>query len=317
MQVKKHHHILPRLYLRGFAARDNASFIWAYTKTKTFKPGGVQVKHNPARIPIAKAAMVPFAYGYTKMDGTFDSDTFENELEKLEKPADPIFKKIRDRIMIDQDEKELFASYLVMMHRRIPELEEKVKKNWADVLASSPEIALLRSPEFLSRLTETRRTELEIALARYESGPIKEVLLNAMITDGGEVLAYLRKMRWRFLVADGPSRFITGDHPVFTSGLGLIKIPAELTFPVSSEVTLHASWQPGSEGFITAPEKYIRQLNHRIAGNSQEVYYSRCEEWVVKILNKRDHPIYLLDVSGNLPLLWRYRDHDVPREWLA
>jgi hypothetical protein len=317
MQEKRNHHILPQLYLRGFADLKNTSFIWAYTKGRKFAPGGVQARHNPARIPIAKAAMVPYAYGYTRTDGSFDPDTFENELERLEKPADSVFRKLRDRVMLDAAEKEIFASYVLLMHRRVPKEEQKVREDWEALLKESPEFALLRSPQFLERFTDERRTEIEEVLARYEKGPQKEVLLKAMVSGWNEVLPYLRAMRWRFLVAGGSSKFFTGDHPVFTSSLGLIKLPAELTFPVSKDITLHASWQPGPESFVVVSEAYTRQLNHRTASNSKELFHSRCERWVASVLNKDDHPIYLLDVSGALPLLWQHRTLDVPREWLA
>lgn len=317
---KKQQHILPRLYLRGFADQSKPSFVWVYTKGKEFTPGRVAGKHSPALTPISKAAVVPYAYGYLRRDGTFDSDTFENELEKLEKPADLILNKLRSRIMIDAAEKEIFAAYVHLMHKRVPknEAEEaEVAKRWAEVLKGSSAVASLRSSEFQAGLTEARRTQVQDLLADYEAGPQKEVLLKVMVRESPSVLGYLRKMRWRFLIATGPSRFITGDRPVFTSSLGLIKLAAELTFPISSDVSLHASWQPGPEGFITVPEGYTRQLNHRTVNNAKKAYHAQSEERVTTILNKDDHPILLLDVSGTLSMLWQHRDRDVPDAWLA
>jgi hypothetical protein len=314
---KKLHHILPRLYLRGFADELKPSFIWEYTKGRPFSPGRVASRHSPALTPISKASSVPYAYGYMRRDGTFDPDTYENKLEKSEKPSDFILKKIRSRIMVTPSEKEIFASYVYMMHRRVPKEPGEVAKIWAETVKGSRAIAIIKSPKIQDALTTERRAEVAALIADYEAEPQKEVLLRAMTAEASSVMAYLRKMRWRFLVASGPSLFITGDYPVFTSSLGLKKLPAELTFPVSSDVTLHASWQPGPEGFFPVPEEYVRQLNNRTVSRAKVVFHAKSEEWVTTILNKNNHPIFLLDVSGSLSTLWRYRDLDVPETWLA
>src|SRR6185295_6805696 len=105
MGQKREHHVIPRLYLKGFAESEAKPFIWVYTKGRPFKPGGgTLIKYNPARIPIRKAAAIPYAYSFTNSAGVFDADTYENELERLEKPSDPIIRKIRNREMISQEE---------------------------------------------------------------------------------------------------------------------------------------------------------------------------------------------------------------------
>lgn len=245
-----------------------------------------------------------------------DPDTYENKLEKLEKPSDPIFHKIRNGVMLDEAEKKTFASYVLLMRKRVPEREELARKNWEQTLATSPTFNTVHSPEFLGRLSDQKRRDVEELIASYESGPPKEILLKTMVLEWGEALRYLRSMRWRFLVARGPSKFFTGDNPVFYTGLGLVKLPAELTFPISTDITLHASWQEGPEGFFEIPEKYVRQLNHRTAGQSDTLFHHRAERWVAHIINKENHPSYLLDVSGTLHLLWRHKHLDVPQAWL-
>lgn len=59
---KKDQHILPRLYLRGFAVSQDKPFVYVYEK-------GVKTEPKiPA--PISKASVIPYAYGYTRRDGT-------------------------------------------------------------------------------------------------------------------------------------------------------------------------------------------------------------------------------------------------------
>lgn len=95
MEEKHKHHTLPRLYLKGFAEAEDRPFVWVYSKGKPFQPGGNKEKHDPVRTSIRSASVVHDAYGFLRRDGTFDSNTYENELEKLEKPSDGILSRIR------------------------------------------------------------------------------------------------------------------------------------------------------------------------------------------------------------------------------
>lgn len=311
MEEKHRHHVLPRLYLKGFVEAEDRPFVWIYSKGKPFKPGGNKEKNNPVRTPIRSASVVHDAYGFMRRDGTFDSSTYENELEKLEKPSDIILRKIRARNLIDAQEKWTLTSYIFLTYKRVPQREERIREGWADFVARAPSIRYYRSFEFLSRLTPERRLEVERVLAEYEREPSKEFLLRTMVMEWGEAPLYLATMTWRFLVASGNSRFVTGDDPVFTSGLGLKKVASELTFPIYTDITLHASWQPGREGFFDIPEKYVKQLNQRTASKSLQLFYHRPEEWVAKILNRGSYGIYLLDLSGALQTLWMHRDAEV------
>ena len=311
VEDKHRHHTLPRLYLKGFAESEDRPFVWVYNKGAPFRPGGNKNKNNPARTSIRSASVVLDAYGYSRRDGTFDPNTYENTLEKLEKPSDSILKKIRAGRLPDPQEKWTLTSYIFLTYKRVPRREERVREGWADFVANAPSIQYYRSPEFLSRLVPERRLEVEQVLAEYEKEPSKEFLLKTMVMEWGEAPLYLATMAWRFLVARGNSRFVTGDDPVFTSGLGLKKIAAELTFPISTDITLHASWQPGQERFIDAPESYVRQLNQRTASNCTQLFYYRSEEWVAKIFNRGGYGTFLLDVSGSLRTLWMYRDEEV------
>ena len=105
-------------------------------------------------------------------------------------------------------------------------------------------------------------------------------------------------MRWQYFVAPDGHSFLTGDNPVhFPKKLGLKHDKAELSFPISSEVTLIASWHTGrDENFVNATPEIVRKINRRIAGNaSHELYFCENHEWVAKLLNRTEHeycPIY-------------------------
>jgi len=119
------------------------------------------------------------------------------------------------------------------------------------------------------------------------------------------------------LLARGPSMFISGDRPVAITGLGLMKVLSELTFPISRDIALHASWQPGEEGFFYAPDKWVKQLNQRTATNSSQIFSHIAAEWIVKILNRGNYPIFLLGINNDFEKLFPYKDIlSVPEEWL-
>jgi hypothetical protein len=145
---------------------------------------------------------------------------------------------------------------------------------------------------------------VEVGLEEYKDEPPKEILLRTMVTEWDEAPLYLADMSWRFLIADKESRYVTGENPVFTSSLGLKKVAAELTFPISTEIVLHASWQPGQEGYFSAPEEYVQQLNQRVAMNSKQLFYYRADEGIAEMLNQGNFGIRLLDLSGYLEVLW-------------
>ena len=306
MEEKHKHHTLPLLYLKGFAEAGDKPFIWLYTKGKPFLPGGNRNKHNPARVTLRSASVVYDAYGYTRRDGALDSTTFENKLEKLEKPSDKVLRKIRARRPLDLQDKWTLTSYILLIHKRGLGREERVRAEWGEFMKG------YLSPEYLLTYPPEKREEVKRILEEeYKNEPPKEILLRTMVMEWGEAPHYLASMNWRFLVADKESRYVTGENPVFTSSLGLKKVAAELTFPLSTEIALHASWQPGHEGYLSAPEEYVQQLNQRIATNSKQLFYHRAEEGVAEMLNQGNFGIRLLDVSGHLEDLWENQHLEV------
>ena len=89
ISTKHNQHFLPRLYLRGFSDEAEANpFIWMYTKGKPFVPGRQNITiYNPVRLSTKTAAAIWDNYAFTRDDGSLDTNTIENELEKLEEPS--------------------------------------------------------------------------------------------------------------------------------------------------------------------------------------------------------------------------------------
>src|SRR4030095_8932100 len=90
MQEKHNHHFVPRLYLKGFVPESAASFIWEYQRGRTYVPGKhSRNKYNTVLVSLSKAGAAEGAYANPLPDGTVDYNTYEDALERLEKPANP------------------------------------------------------------------------------------------------------------------------------------------------------------------------------------------------------------------------------------
>lgn len=97
-------------------------------------------------------------------------------------------------------------------------------------------------------------------------------------------------MTWRILVTEGPAFFATSDNPVFFfEELGLARKLAEVSFPLSTTHTLHASWQPGKSDliFLRPEQAIVKEMNRRLAGTAERLaFYHEDGSWLLKLLSK-------------------------------
>lgn len=293
MGPKRNHHILPRLYLKGFVEKKDEPFIWEYRKGMGFNPGA-QTKSNPRHKHIGVPCAVKDYYAYPHEGGGVDYDSYEDILETLEKPANPIFEKIRSQKPITAAEKETFASYMGQMLRRVPSYRADLKKRLPEVAK-----AMEPSQEFFQTLNwpdneETRKRYKEIAEreANKEGAEVRTHLKCVANTEQSLLPAHFMQMKWRFFTAPRENGFLTGDNPIFYfKKLGLRNPASEVSFPISTEVALVASWAENhKEGFFKAPSQVVKELNRRTASFASElVYFWRSESWVMSLLDKVEH----------------------------
>jgi hypothetical protein len=286
MNVKRHHHTLPRLYLKGFVETKSQAFIWEYTKGKPFNPG-----HNPRRKSIGRPCATKDYYAYRHDTGDVDFDVIENLLEDFEKPANSVFEKIRSLQWITEEEKATFSFYVIQMHRRVPRYREEL----AGLL---PEAAASLEPEVRRRfcLPDSKETTEffngifeRIKTPKYETRVHLDVLGN---TRSSLLIDVLRAMKWRFFVAPPNHKFLTADDPVFYfQSLGLLRPNSEVSFPISTEVALVASnAEIVREGFFPAPSQVVKELNRRTASRAaHRAYFWQPEQWIVSLLEKKAH----------------------------
>lgn len=295
---KRNHHIVPGLYLKGFVIENEEPFIWVYKRGDPYNPGNGKNTNNPYKDSIKNAGAERDFYADPKGGGIKDFETFENILESLEKPANPIFQKLRARQMINNEEKCLFSRYIILMYRRVRSGREKVKEHLAKH-TYEPSKELFQKANLPD--TPENRAELKkisASLAQKEGFDIQTHNRITAATPDSFMIEVLQKMTWSFYFAPAPHAFLTSDNPVFISDkFGLAKNISELSFPISTDIALVASWNRFlKEDFSEAKPQLLKELNRRtINAASQHVYYSQNPEWVLKILDKKTyeyHPIY-------------------------
>jgi hypothetical protein len=119
--------------------------------------------------------------------------------------------------------------------------------------------------------------------------------ITAIAPDSFRVQA-LQRMTWTFYIAQDSRVFFTGDNPVFIPKFGLGKNNAELSFPISTDVALIASWDRNrKEGFEAAKSQIVKEINHRTVGQASRIYFSENPDGIVTMFNKgtyQYHPIY-------------------------
>jgi len=206
---KLRHHVLPRLYLKGFTERNSDKFLWVYERGRIYlpasgkHPGSGKGKFNPYKDSITSAGAERGAYYACKNDsGVTDYETYENILEKLEKPADPVLRKIRARQPLTTEDKRIFTSYILLMHRRGPQRnEEMAPQFWpkvVDDLSEQFERWSLASTHH--RAGEVNR-EAQAMLDSRRSEMPDDIRLDSMVGPEGLVHQALFQMTWQFLVA--------------------------------------------------------------------------------------------------------------------
>jgi hypothetical protein len=170
-------------------------------------------KYNPVRISLAKAGASLGEYGYSRLDGTIDFNTYENLLEGLEKPANVVFDKIRNFQALASSDRESFAEYMTLMMRRVParndlvaeqfpKVVEAEKANLEELVANAHSFidqSDVQEVTFFNKYFEARRNLLD----EYErNGMPRELQLRSIVeSDMPQVRMTMLSMTWQLFVA--------------------------------------------------------------------------------------------------------------------
>jgi len=280
---KRNHHELPELYLRGFCEN---SLLWIYKRERPYYPGIRKPKYNPFRCGVVEIAEKD-RYASVRSDGTRDFESYENKLEKIEKPADNILRKIYSQMPIISNEKEVFAKYIQNLLKRTKERDKRIRP----ILDKNQKIQSrqLNNYASLCALNGQFKTAKEYydVEKHLESDDVKKnIYLESMITLYPKLHETIKSMSWKFYVAANDSYFVTSNAPVTFDPVGLSISP--LLFPVSKKIALIATHNHNDKEtdleFKNASSDETLIINFYTIINATSVYAPKQESWIWEIL---------------------------------
>ena len=267
------YHFLPQEYLRQFAVDGDRDRIWMFDKSeRSFK-----------LLPIKNVAQAPGFY--------FDED--ERALnERVESPAHRPLRKLRDGQDITQNERRTVALYLQVLLGRVP----KSRAHRHDVLRRELPDMVAKAEEELwesGQVPEQYRERVTAVIDRWRPDDLDDLPDQELreLTERQwvlpQVVEHLYRMTWRILVSNNENAFLTSDNPFhYFEGLGLAHADAEVSVPLSSTVSLHASHQgqPETTLFIPAEPQLVKEINRRTAsGADRFLFFHRGDRWVERL----------------------------------
>lgn len=266
------HHYTPQYYLKGFV--DSEGHIWVYEKGSgtPFRTGLKNVGHETG----------------------FYSAAMEQYLaNQIEGPANRVIEKIRARDQISASEKITLVRYMVALMKRVPKSKERIK-------GLAPQAAPKTLKEFEAEvdgilLPDKTKTDFmqkaRVIFEKFAKNPPKEIWLEMIPPHTSPmVVEVISTMTWIFLTNDSGPVFLTNDNPVFFfESLGIGKPDSEITFPISNDISLWATWRKNIQDCIYSAIRPhgIREINRRTASNATRyVFHSTNEKWIPTFINK-------------------------------
>ena len=270
-------HYIPQYYLEGFTEFPDSSNIWVYEKGGSciFRTSTKTIANENNRWP--ESVEVYLA-------------------NQIEAPAKPVIDKIRSRQSLTQSDKDALSAYMVVMLQRVPRGLERAKEIAPEVREQvfddiEKEInRLITEYPLKESILQNRLQELASLKLKYENEFPMEIWYQSLTPDAlPQIRAVFPAMTWVFLTSDKKQHFLTSDNPIFFfKGMGIGRPESEITFPLSSTITLWATWRNLKEGYIPAKDACIREINRRTASiATRYVYYSEEAQWVVNLINKK------------------------------
>lgn len=273
-------HTVPQKYLKGFCIPNEPGMIWMYDK----------MARRFAETPIPVKVVVQEA-------NYFDPETEKELSESVEGPAHAVLARLRRCEPISTDDRLSFSMYVATMIMRVSGRRRKSLEMMPSVLKSTiKEIRTLidewaQGPNIDQKLVARRLEEVEQAREKFLHEPPAEVIDHIRSPWPNRKLAELiYEMTWRVVMSDQTTRFLTSDNPAyFFEAYGLGKPETEVTFPLSSNLALLASWQGPREGLIIVQAKpmLVKEVNRRVASGAERfVFYHERRDWIATLADK-------------------------------
>jgi hypothetical protein len=279
-------HYVPRKYLEGFT-EVSTDFVWVYDKDT-----GKKYRKNITNVAQEKEYYSLGVEEYLK--------------KEVEDSGHVVLDQIRGKMLISTADKRILSEYIVALMKRGP--SGKLMLNERAPMITQDLISHFES-EIMNRRTlnpsksdfyDKRLSDLKEILNKFAIDPSEKVWEASIPPETTpKVIEIICNMTWSFGAFSGPPVFLTSDNPVFFfKSIGLGKPISELSFPISSNIALWASWrQDLKEGYFKADQQVIRQLNRITVSNAvRYVFHEADESWILRFINKK-HQLSLLKLK--------------------
>lgn len=300
--VKVRHHFVPVFYLEGFREPYDPNLIWVYDKEtgKVFSQTPDNVGYEKHYHTVAAA------------DGSKDSNTIEDYLAEVwEGPVAGILKEIVGGSLPSPEKRQFFACFMGLSFTRVPNHRMNLENAFAHVAKHLATFTAKNPAHFANtvqnyekhmgqKLTDDPEYLRQFILkGEYALETCPEVYLKMFIAHGIELGLVIERMHWIILCATDQFKFLTSDNPLFFTdprrdaqspyrGVGLMNATVEVTFPLSRELALFASWNRSHpEGFLQANNNLVKRVNRGTALSAQRfVYASERSDALARMVSK-------------------------------
>jgi hypothetical protein len=267
-------HYVPQKYLRGFAEARNTDAIWMYDKK-------LRKFTNPGIKSVAQGS------------GFYSEDVEQQLNELVEKPANRVLNKLRNKEKISDTDRIHLGVYIATMLKRVPKRRTRALSTFPGVLEKTITEVRTQIQEWgrttrNSELFHRRLLEVDAAEKSFQSEMPKSV--NEQIRQpwaSDQMIGLVCAMPWRIAHSPGSDCFLTSDNPAyFFDAYGIGTPKSELTFPISTDLALFASWQGAQNStiYLRARPALVREANKRlIIGAERFVFSHRKEDWIQKL----------------------------------
>ena len=270
--MKKRHHFVPQFYLRQFATLEPAEEIWTYDMEAGVSRGTT----------VQNTAFEKHLYSVPLEDGT-RLDDLEDVIANIESKAAPVLEKLTTGQKVGDQERADFASFMAIMYVRT----DVFRHQYAQIMTSGLQLQMysmaIRDGAFKNFIEKYQRDKGPLSAEEIETmrnGMLnpqdftvsvdKEWTLKALKLHD-RLLPILYDMRWVLLKAKNPRYFITSDNSVVFEvprrhnqpfyGGGLLHNKVELTFPLSLDTCLLATWHEDLPAHFAVNAETVRSLN--------------------------------------------------------
>lgn len=317
-------HIQPQYFLKGFLAKKEqaheADSVFVYKKGKPFKTEGARKDNNPSKTGVINTAIVKNFYAFEKEDGTLDTETYEQRLQReIENPTDKVLNKLRIiqlkkgeiikvKDFLSDEEQRKFTRYAVAMYARSKKNREKfnaivqesskgTNKQGFSYAELASKLSINQKKKF-DQYFRSINSEFDESTGRF-SVPQKFVEDFSNKTQKGESFPQsifqaadllepiILNMKWQVRITPVLNKFFTGDCPVFYTNLR--EPNAKFLFPISSNAIFCASHNQNLSEIIFLEESYefVTKVRDIFARQCKELYFCMEAKWLVDFFNKR------------------------------